>query len=146
MCSVQQEIPASDNPFPNNSQTEGKFITHKPMYTNLVASSINDLNTLLPTDCSVMPCGSSAALFYFPRELCIIFGINPLASNSPHCCSLLVGLCDFQRWSGKELLWSPISFLFSVQKWQVSHNSASLLWKSARFKDHRALSKAPLPE
>lgn len=81
VCCVQHETPTSHNPFPNDLEKGGKFITYKPMYTNLVTSSINDLNTLLPTDCSVMPCGSSAALFYFPWEFCSIFGINPLASN-----------------------------------------------------------------
>lgn len=59
------------------------------MYANLVTSSINNLNILLPTDCSVMPCGSSAALFYFLWELCSIFGINPLAWNFPIAAPLL---------------------------------------------------------
>lgn len=146
VCCVQQEISTSGNPFPINSEREGKFITSKHMYTDLVTSSINDLNTLLSTGCSVMPCASSAALFYFSWELWSIFGINPLASNFLHCCSLLAGFCDFQRWSGKELFRSLISFLFSAQKWQASHDSAPLLWKSARFKDHRAFYNAPLPE
>lgn len=146
MCCVQQEIPTFDNSFANNSQTEGKFITYKPMYSNLFTSSINYLNILLPADCSVMPRASSAAPFYSSWELCSIFGINPLASNFLRCCPLLVRFGDFQRWSGKGLLWSLISFLFSVQKWQASYNSAPLLWKRARFKDHGAFYKAPLPE
>lgn len=54
VCCVQQEISISDNPFPNNS--EGKFITYKPMYADVVTSSINDLNTLLPTDCCYALC------------------------------------------------------------------------------------------
>lgn len=140
VCCVQQEIPTSDNPFANNWQTEGKFITYKPMYSNSFTSNINYLNTLLPADCSVIPC------IYSSWELCSMFGINPLASNFPHCCPLLVCFGDFQRWSGKELLWSLISFLFSLQKWQASYNSAPLLWKRAKFKDHGAFYTAPLPE
>lgn len=31
VCCVQQEIPTSVNMFANNSKTEGKLITYKPM-------------------------------------------------------------------------------------------------------------------
>lgn len=60
---VHQEIPTSDDLFASNSQTEGKFITYNPMYSNLFTSNINYLNTVLPTACSVMPHASSASPF-----------------------------------------------------------------------------------
>lgn len=80
LCVFCAAIPTSGNLFVKSSQTKGKFITQKPTYSNLFTYNINHLNTLLPDECSVMSHASSAAPFYPLRELCSIFGINPLAS------------------------------------------------------------------